>query len=147
MVKDNRNVTSQLVPDTLGITKTVVLRILIEDLKKRKLCSRFVLHALSREQMDERVATCEDLLNMINGDKKFLEKVITGDESWCFTYVPEKTRQSSEWVDEHSPRPKKLLFQKSRVKKMLIGFLTAKALCTKGSCTKVALMQNIIKVC
>jgi hypothetical protein len=34
-------VTSQLIADTLGIPKTVVLWILREDLKKRKLCSRF----------------------------------------------------------------------------------------------------------
>ena len=29
--------------------------------------------------MDERVAACKDPLNMINGDKNFLDKVITGD--------------------------------------------------------------------
>jgi len=139
MFKEERNVTSQLVPDTLSIPKTVVLRILIEDLKKRKLCSRFVPHALSRERMDERVATCEDLLNMINGDKKFLDKVITGYESWCFTYDPETTCQSSEWVGEHSPRPKKLLFQKSKVKTMLIVFFDSQGIMHKEfvheSCT------------
>jgi len=69
-------VTSQLIADTLGILKTVVLQILREDLKKQKLCSRFVPHALTREQMDKRVAACQDLLNMINGDKNFLDKVI-----------------------------------------------------------------------
>ena len=41
MVKEDRRVTSRLRVDTLGIPKTVVLRILREDLKKRKLCSRF----------------------------------------------------------------------------------------------------------
>jgi len=40
---------------------------------------------------------------MINGDKNFLDKIITGDESWCFAYDPETKRQSSEWVGEHSP--------------------------------------------
>ena len=39
MIKEDRNVTSRLIADTLGIPKTVVLRILREDLKKRKLCS------------------------------------------------------------------------------------------------------------
>jgi len=37
MVKEDRNVTSQLIANTLGIPKTVVLRILREDLKKQKL--------------------------------------------------------------------------------------------------------------
>ena len=122
MVKEDRNVTSWLVADKMGIPKTVVLRILRDDLKKRKLCSRFVPHALSQEQMEERVAICQDLLNMINGDKNFLDNVITGGESWCFAYDPETKRQSSEWVGEHSSRPKKVRFQKSKVKTMLIGF-------------------------
>ena len=113
MVKEDRNVISRLVADTFSIPKTVVLWILREDLKKQKLCSRFVPHTLTREQMDEQDAACQDLLNMINGDKNFLDKVITGEESWRFAYDPETKRQSSEWVGEHSPRPKKLRFQKS----------------------------------
>ena len=40
MVKEERKVTSRLIADTIGIAKTVVLQILVEDLKKRKLCSR-----------------------------------------------------------------------------------------------------------
>jgi len=103
MVKEDQNLTSRLTADTLIIPKTVVLWILREDLKKRKLCSRFVPHTLTREQMDERDAACQDLLNMINSDKNFLDKVITDDESWCFTYDPETKHQSSEWVGEHSP--------------------------------------------
>ena len=110
IVKEDRNVTSRLIADTLGIPKTVVLWILRENLKKRKLCSRFFPQALTRKQRDQRVAKCQDLLNTINGDKNFLDKVIAGDESWCFAYDPETNRQSSEWVGEHSPRPKKLRF-------------------------------------
>ena len=106
----------------------MVLRILREDLKKQKLCSRFVPHALTQEQMDKRVAACQDLLNMINGDKNFLDRVITGDESWCFVYDPETKRQSSEWVGEHSPRPKKLRFQKSKVKTMLTVFFDSQGI-------------------
>jgi len=146
MIKEDRNVTSRLIADTLGIPKTVVLRILREDLKKRKPCTRFV----TREQRTSELSRAkQDLINMIYGDKNFLDKVITGDDSWCFAYDPETKRRNSEWVGEHSPRPQKLRFQKSRVKTMLIVFfLTAKALYTKSSCKKVALlMQNIVKVC
>jgi hypothetical protein len=41
MVKEARKMTSRLIADTPDIPKTVVLRILREDLKKLKLCSRF----------------------------------------------------------------------------------------------------------
>ena len=82
MIKEDQKVTSRLIADTLGILKTVVLRILGGDLKKRKVCPRFVPRALTRQQMNERVSACQDLLNMIKGEKNFLDKVITGDESW-----------------------------------------------------------------
>jgi len=81
--------------------------------------------------MDERVAACQDLLNMINVDKNFLDKVITGDESWCLAYDPEKKHQSSKWVGEHSPRPKKLRFQKSKVNAMLIVFFDSQGIVHK----------------
>jgi len=44
-------------------------------------------------------------------------------ETWCFAYDPQTNRQSSERVSETSPRPKKLKFQRSRIKNMLIIFV------------------------
>ena len=52
----------------------------------------------------------------------FWENIITGDETRCFAYDPATKRQSAEWVGQNSPKPKKLRFQKSRVKTMLIFF-------------------------
>jgi len=51
-----------------------------------------------------------------------LRKLVTGDETWCFVYDPTTKRQSTEWVGETSSRQKKLRFQKSRVKIMLVIF-------------------------
>jgi hypothetical protein len=44
------------------------------------------------------------------------------DETWCFAYDPETKQQSSEWVVETFPRSKKLKFQGSCIKTMLIIF-------------------------
>jgi len=38
----------------------------------------------------------------------------------CFAYDPETKRQNSDWVGETSFRPKKLKFQSSRIKTMLL---------------------------
>ena len=46
---------------------------------------------------------------------------------WCFACDPETKRQISGWVGETLPRPKKLKFQRSRMKTMLIIFSTIKA--------------------
>jgi hypothetical protein len=42
---------------------------------------------------------------MAGADKNFFNRIIMGDETWCFACDPETKRQSSEWVGETSPRP------------------------------------------
>jgi hypothetical protein len=61
----------------------------------------------------------------------FLNKITTGDETWCFAIDPETKRQSSEWVGETSPRSKKLKFHRSRIKTMLIIFFTSQVVVHK----------------
>ena len=46
-------------------------------------------------------------------------------------YDPETKRQSSEWFGEHSPRPKKLRFQKSKVKTIMIVFFDSQGIVHK----------------
>ena len=55
-------------------------------------------------------------------DNKFLEKVITGDESWIFQHDPETKQQSCQWKTPTLPRPKKAHMQQLQVKVMLITF-------------------------
>jgi len=63
--------------------------------------------------------------------KNFLNKIITGDETWCFAYDPKTKRKSSEWVGETSPQPKKLKFQRSCIKTMLIIFFNSQGIVHK----------------
>jgi histone-lysine N-methyltransferase SETMAR len=102
--------------ESLNIPKTVVLLILKEDLGKRKLCVRFVPHCLTPEQREDRVTSRKDIIARADVDNNFFNKIITGDETWCFAYDPETKRQSSELVAETSPRPKELKFQRSRIR-------------------------------
>jgi hypothetical protein len=61
---------------------------------------------------------------MADADKNFFNKIITGDETWCFAFIgiPETKQQSSEWVGETSPWLKKLKFQKPCIKTTIIFF-------------------------
>jgi hypothetical protein len=63
--------------------------------------------------------------------QKLFNKIITGDETWCFAYDPETKQQSSEWVGETSPRPKKLKFQRSHFKTTLIIFFDSQGVVHK----------------
>jgi len=116
-----------MIAESLNIPRTEVLRILKEDLGNRKLCARPVPHCLTREQREDRVTSCQDIIAMTDADENFFNKIISGDETWCFAYDPETKRQISEWVGETSPRQKKLKFQRSRIKTMSIIFSALKA--------------------
>ena len=80
------------------------------------------------EQKENRVSISREFLDRVTGDPDFLKQVITGDERWVFEYDPETKRQSFEWHTTESPRPKKARMSKSKMKSMLIVFLTLKVL-------------------
>jgi hypothetical protein len=66
-----------MVAESLNIPKTVVLRILKEDLGKGKLCAGLVPQSLTPEQREERVTPCQDIIAMADADKNFFNKIIS----------------------------------------------------------------------
>jgi hypothetical protein len=82
---------------------------------------------LTPEQREDRVVSCQDIIAMADAAKMFFNKIIKGDETRYFEYDPETKRQRSEWVGETSTQSKKLNFQRSRIKTMLIIFSTLMA--------------------
>ena len=56
----------------------------VEDLRKRKICSRFVSHSLTPEEKDRKTAACRDLIATADSNTDFFKKIVTGDEMWCF---------------------------------------------------------------
>jgi hypothetical protein len=76
LVKNDHRLASRMIAESLNILKTVVLRILKEDLGKRKLCVRFVPHCLALEQREDRVTSCQDIITMGDADKKNLTKLL-----------------------------------------------------------------------
>ena len=111
LLKNDRLIASRMIAESLNVPKTVLLRTLEEDLGKRKLCARFVPHCLTPEQKEDRVTSCQDIIAMADADKNYYGR-----------WDPEPKRQSSEWAGQTSPRPRKLKFERSRIKTMLINF-------------------------
>ena len=107
LLTEDRHTTLQMIVDHLSIGKETVHQVVTEDLGKRKICARFVSHALTTEQKQEHIVYCQDLL-LMGQDERFRENIITGDKTWCFAYNPVTKRQSAEWVGQNSPKPKKL---------------------------------------
>jgi hypothetical protein len=68
---------------------------------------------------------------MADADKNFFNKIIKGAETWCFAYDPETKQQSSECVGETSSWLKKLKFQRTCIKTMLIIFFDSQGVVHK----------------
>ena len=71
LVKNDRRIASRMIAESLNILKTVVFRILKEDLGKRNLYARFVPYSLTTEQKEDRVTSCQDIIAMADADKIF----------------------------------------------------------------------------
>jgi hypothetical protein len=82
-----------MIAESLNIPKAVVLQILKGDLGKRKLCARFVPHSLIPEQREGRVISYQDIITTADADKNFFNKIIIGDETWCFSYDPKQSER------------------------------------------------------
>jgi hypothetical protein len=61
LVKNDRRIPSRMIAESLNIPKTVLLRILKENLGRRKLCVCFVQQFLTPEQREYRVTACQAL--------------------------------------------------------------------------------------
>jgi len=79
----------------VNIGKDTVRKTVVEDFRKRKICSRFVSHSLTPEQKDRRIAACRNLIATADSDIDFYKKTVNGDETWCFAYDPTTKRQSA----------------------------------------------------
>jgi hypothetical protein len=64
-----------MIAESLNLPKTVVRRILKEDLGKSKLCARFVPHSLTPEKREDRVMSCQDTIAMADADIIFLSNI------------------------------------------------------------------------
>jgi hypothetical protein len=50
----------------------------------RKICAKLVPKNLSDKQKDNRVSVSRELLDRVTSEPDFLQRVITGDETWVF---------------------------------------------------------------
>jgi len=103
VIREDRRRTVDEVSMLVGISHGICHNILIEDLKMRRVASKFVPRLLSVDQKQQRLDVCLDLKENAANDPSFLSNVITGDETWVYAYDPETKTQSSQWKSPGSP--------------------------------------------
>ena len=99
------------------------LRVLTNKLNKKKKFSKWVPHLLTDEQKDSRVNFSRNFLRRFQAEQNdFLGRIITGDETWVYSWDPETKRQSAEWRDFDEPRPEKVRRKQGALKVMHMIF-------------------------
>ena len=86
----------------LNMKRETVRQTVKEDLGMRKISAKMVPRILTHDQK-RRLHILSDLLR----NAEMSDRIITGDETWCFQYNPETKRQSMQWKTQNSPWPKK----------------------------------------
>jgi len=126
LVRQDRRRTIHDIAEEVGTGYGTCQRVLTEELGMHRVAAKFVPRILTADQKQQRVNVCTDLRQLASDDETFLSRVITGDESWVYGYDPETKKQSSQWKNPTSPRPKKARQVKSNVKSTIIAFFDVK---------------------
>jgi len=59
---------------------------------------------------------------------EIFDRIITGDETWCFQYDPETKRQGMQCKTQNSLRPKRARISRSQVNTMFVCFFDHKGI-------------------
>ena len=62
----------------------------------------------------------------------FLSRIVTGDETWVYSWDPELKRQSAQWRNQGFPRPEKAQRKQGAMKVMHIVFFDAAGVLVNG---------------
>ena len=108
MIRANRRVKQKEIADEVGISKEQVHHIATTVLGYQKVSARWVPRQLTVEMKAQRKDMCTQLLEHYNAEgEAFLQRIVTGDESWVHHYDPECKAQSMEYRHKTSPSPRK----------------------------------------
>ena len=81
---------------------------MVATLGYRKVYARWIPGMLTQERKEHRKQVCQDLLNYYGAEGIiFLDRIITGDDTWYHHYKPESKRLSVEWRHVNFPLQKK----------------------------------------
>ena len=96
MIERDQHITYREIQTSLGIDMKAIHTILHDHLSVRKLCSCWIPHNLIEAQKQARVKRSKKMLKIFNrGRSNLVYNIVTGDETWIYSYEPESKQQST----------------------------------------------------
>jgi hypothetical protein len=110
VIRENHHILVDEVAAMLDISHGSAHHIIHDVLQFHKLCARWVPRQLTLELKEKHVEPCQELLQRCEteGDS-FLQRIVTGDESWIHHFQPQTKKASKEWHHSTSPKPQKIV--------------------------------------
>ncbi len=102
-IEEDRHYSVKELENLLHIPKTMIYQILKDMLQMRRICSSWVLHFLTGEQLQQRIDCCTENLGIIAEDVDFSKRVIMVKESWIHYHNPPSKCEN--WIHYHNPLP------------------------------------------
>ena len=94
------------IANAVGVSKGTAHTIVRENLQLRKVCARWVPHALTRAQKAKRVQCAQKLLSDFHrDDTRILFEIVTGDETWVRYCEPLSKEANKVWVAKGQDPP------------------------------------------
>ena len=122
-IAEDRRFTVRTLASDLDCSKDTVLRIL-KDLNMSKVSARWVPRLLTVDQKAHRVTSSSEFLSRYDAEgERFLNRIVTQDETWLWHYDPETKADSSVWKTPGTPPPKKARVLRSGGKHMFVFFM------------------------
>ncbi|GFO14731.1 transposase [Plakobranchus ocellatus] len=116
MIRANRRVKQKEIANAIGISKEQVHHIVTTVLGYRKDFAGWVPRQLTVEMKAQRKDMCTQLLERYNAEgEAFLQRILTGDESWVNHFDPECKAQLMEYRHKTSPRKFKVVASARKV--------------------------------
>ena len=126
MIEGNRKVTTREVAETLDISIGSVVEILHDHLGLSKISSRWVPRLLTKQMMANRRDFSLFFMNRFDqAPENFLQRIVTGDETWLYLHDPESKQASMEWRYKGEKAPIKPKMVRSAGKVMATVFFDA----------------------
>lgn len=123
IVDEDRRLTIREIAETAQISYGTVFKILHYHLNMTRVCSRWVPRLLTEDQKKARVQASEAFLARYRREgQKFLQRIITYDESNIPLYTPERKIHSMVWKTHSEPSPVKATSSPSKQKIMFYVF-------------------------
>lgn len=153
LIREDRRIKVQDIASSLKISKGSAVS-MVSDLGFRKLCSRFVPKFLSPEMKEARLVAAQSNLDLFQEwGMRFLDNIVTQDETTLSKYLPESKRTSAEWRKPDEKPPIKMRSGTSHRREFMFSiFWTRKGIVTtdfldKGIACNASYFSKLVTEC